>query len=78
MIVLAKVSREHYPDPTAKGEDWSAVDIVAVKALKRFVTLSQMKNDPLLKNIALVKQSRLSVSPLTKAEFDRIITLAAT
>lgn len=75
---LARVDREHYADPTAKEGDWSVVDLVPVKALKRPVTLDQIKADKVLQNMKLVRQSRLSVTPLTEAEFGRLLALAET
>ena len=78
VVGLARVVKEAYPDPTAEEGDWSCVDIAPVKALKKNVTLEQIKTDKVLKNIPLVKQSRLSVTPLTKAEFDHLLKLAET
>lgn len=75
---LARVDREHYPDPTADEGDWSVVDLVPVKALKRPVTLEQIKADKVLRDMKLVRQSRLSVTPLTKAEFERLLRLSET
>ena len=71
----ARVSREAYPDPTAKEGDWSAVDLEPDKVLEPGVTLKTIKADPILKNIALVRNSRLSVMPLSRAEFERILKL---
>jgi len=76
VVGLAKVEKEFYADPTAKEGDWSSVDLSPVKALKQPVTLAQMKADKVLKEMALVKQSRLSVSPVTEAEFARLSELA--
>jgi predicted RNA-binding protein with PUA-like domain len=76
VVGLAKVDKEAYPDPTADEGDWSAVDIVPVKPLKTPVTLQQIKSDKSLKDMPLVRQSRLSVSPVTEEQFDRIIQLA--
>lgn len=73
---MARVERECFPDPTAKEGDWSAVEIQADKALKNPVTLAEIKADPALKRIALIRQSRLSVMPLTPAEFARIVEMA--
>jgi predicted RNA-binding protein with PUA-like domain len=78
IVGLARVQREAYPDPTAGEEDWSAVDLVPVKALEKEVTLSQIKGDSLLKEMVLAKQSRLSVSPVTDGEFKRLLVLSAT
>lgn len=78
IVGIAKVVKEHYPDPTADDDTWSVVDLAPVKALKKPVTLAQIKSDPLLKNMALVKLSRLSVSPVTEKEFIRILDLSET
>ncbi|MBC8097239.1 MAG: EVE domain-containing protein, partial [Akkermansiaceae bacterium] len=63
VVGLARVDKEAYPDATAEEGDWSCVDLVPVKALKTPVTLEQIKADKVLKEIPLVKQSRLSVTP---------------
>src|SRR5439155_5355350 len=65
-VGLARVEKESYPDPTASEGDWSAVDLAAVKTLRKPVTLEAIKADPILREIPLVKQSRLSVVPLTE------------
>lgn len=75
IVGLARVEKEAYPDPTADEGDWSAVDIVPVKPLKTPVTLQQIKADKVLKEMPLVRQSRLSVSPVTEAQFERILSL---
>jgi predicted RNA-binding protein with PUA-like domain len=68
--------REAYPDPTAEdGADWSAVDVRAVRPLKQPVTLAAIKADPALADMALVRLSRLSVSPVTPAEWKHICAL---
>lgn len=72
----AKVVREAYPDPTATEGDWSAVDLVPERALPRPVTLDEIKGNQNLKGIALLRLSRLSVQPLTRAEFEEIIRMA--
>jgi predicted RNA-binding protein with PUA-like domain len=72
---IAEVVKEHYPDTTAEKGDWSAVDISPVKPLKHPVSLAQIKEDPELSEVALVRHSRLSVMPLTAAEFKRIVNL---
>jgi predicted RNA-binding protein with PUA-like domain len=76
IVGLAKVSRAPYPDPTAKEGDWVAVDLTPVKPAPRPVTLAEIKNDPALREILLVRNSRLSVSPLTEAQFDRLLKMA--
>jgi predicted RNA-binding protein with PUA-like domain len=71
------IVREAYPDPTTDDARWVAVDIAACKALPRPVTLAEIKADAALQGVALIRQSRLSVMPLTKAEFDRIVKLGS-
>ena len=78
VVGVAKVTREAYPDPTAKEGDWSVVDLKAVKAMVEPVTLEQIKADSKLSEIALIKQSRLSVMPLCPPEFRRILELGQT
>jgi len=78
IIGIASVEREFYPDPTANEGDWSCIDLAPVKALKKPVPLDAIKADKILKSIPLVRQSRLSVSPLTKEQFDRVLALAET
>jgi predicted RNA-binding protein with PUA-like domain len=78
VIGLGRVAKEFYPDPTAEEGDWSCVDLAAEKALAKPVTLAQIKADKILKEMVLAKQSRLSVSPVTKAQFDRLLVLAET
>lgn len=76
IVGLAKVVKEHYQDPTTEDTAWSVVDLAPVKALKRFITLAEIKADTKLEGIQLVKQSRLSVASLTKKEFDYILKLS--
>ena len=78
VVGVAKVTREAYPDPTAKEGDWSVVDLKPARAMKTPVTLEAIKADPALAEISLVKQSRLSVMPLTAAHFKRILKLGGT
>ena len=75
VVGLARVTREAYPDPTAAEGDWSAVDIVPVKAAAKPVPLAVIKADKVLKETALVRQSRLSVTPLTADQFKRLLAL---
>jgi predicted RNA-binding protein with PUA-like domain len=77
VVGIAKVTRGAYPDPTASEGDWSAVDLVPIKALRRPVTLRQIKEAPRLKKIQLVRQSRLSVMPVTDGEFRAIVLMGA-
>ena len=72
VIGIAEVTREAFPDPTAQEGDWSAVELQPVKALKKPVTLERIKQEPKLRDIALLRNSRLSVQPLGKAEFELI------
>jgi predicted RNA-binding protein with PUA-like domain len=78
IVGLARVAKEFYPDPTAEEGDWSCVDLVPVKPMAKPVTLAQIKGDKVLLETKLVKQGRLSVSPLTKAQFERMLKLAET
>jgi predicted RNA-binding protein with PUA-like domain len=77
VVGLAKVARTAYRDTTAKEGEWSAIDLVPVKPLPRPVTLAQIKAKRELKNIALVRQSRLSVMPLAAKEFRLILRMSA-
>ena len=72
---IAQVARTAYPDATAKEGDWSAVDLVPVKALARPVTLEAIKANPKLKDMTLLRVSRLSVQPVTGAEFAEILRM---
>jgi predicted RNA-binding protein with PUA-like domain len=76
VVGLARVAKEFYPDATAKEGDWSCVDLEPVKPLKAPVKLETIKTDAVLKDMPLVKQSRLSVTPLTKVQAERILKLA--
>ena len=78
VVGVARVTGEAYPDPTAKEGDWSVVDLKPVKALANAVSLAQIKTDSKLVEIALIKQSRLSVMSLSAAEFKRILQLGQT
>jgi len=76
VVGIAKVQKEAYQDPTTK-EDWSAVDLIPHKSLKKQVTLEQVKAEKKLQNIYLVRQGRLSVMPLEKGEFDCIVAMGS-
>ena len=78
VVGVAKVTREAYADPTAKEGDWSMVDLKPIKAMTAPVTLAQIKAEPKLAGMGLLKQSRLSVSPLSTAEFKRVLQLGKT
>lgn len=75
---VARVKREAYADPTAEGEDWSVVDIEPVTPLKVQVTLDTIRGDESLADIALLKRSRLSVVPVSKEHFERVLKLGKT
>ena len=75
VVGIVQVIREHYPDPTAEGEDWSAIDIKVYKPLKNPVPLDKIKADKRLKNILLLKIGRLSVMPVTEAEYKTVLEL---
>lgn len=76
VVGYARVTKEHYPDPTTDDTRWVVVEMVPVEALKYPVKLAHIKKDERLENIALVKQARLSVMPLKKEEFDVILELS--
>jgi predicted RNA-binding protein with PUA-like domain len=76
IVGLARVAQDAYRDPTAEEGDWVSVDLKPVKALAKPVTLEAIKNDSAVKNIPLIKNSRLSVSPLTKSQFEHLMVLA--
>lgn len=79
VVGVTRVVGEAYPDPTTDdGGDWSAVDMVPVAALAQPVTLAVVKADKALAENLLVKKSRVSVVPFSKAHFDRILTLGKT
>lgn len=72
----AEVVREAYPDATAKEGDWICVDLKPGRPLQRPVTLDEVKASKPLENLALLRQSRLSVMPVTAAEYRAIVALA--
>ena len=78
IVGIARVVKPAYSDPTAREGDWSCVDLAPAKALAKPVSLQTIKADKLLKAMVLVKQSRLSVSPATFEQFNRVLELAAT
>ena len=75
---IVKVIKEYYPDHTDNKKIFGMVDLMAVKTLKKFVSLDQIKNNPELNMMPLVKQSRLSVSPVSKKEWETILKLGHT
>jgi predicted RNA-binding protein with PUA-like domain len=78
IVGLARVNKEAYPDPTAKEGNWSCVDLVPIKALAKPVTLAQIKSDKAFADMPLVKLSRISVTAVGEAHFQRVLALAET
>ena len=76
VVGIVKVVKEYYPDPTDNTGRFVVVDVKATKKLKNPVSLDQIKENSRLQDIALVKQSRLSVMPLKKTEWDIIIKMS--
>ena len=74
VVGVAKVIREACQDPTSEDENWVVVDLKPKETLKKPVSLIEIKKDKRLKDIALIKQSRLSVLPVTKEEFEVIVS----
>lgn len=78
IVGIAEVTREAYPDPTTDDERWVVVDLKPIKPLKVPVTLEEIKAHKELSEIALIKQARLSVMPITKKEFQILLKLGKT
>ena len=76
IIGIVEVVKEHYPDPTDKTGRFVVTDVRTKKKLKRAVSLEEIKSTPNLSNMALIKQSRLSVMPLTKNEWVTILKIS--
>jgi predicted RNA-binding protein with PUA-like domain len=74
VVGIATVSKTGFPDPT--DEKWVAVELKPVKALKKPVTLAQLKANAALSNLKLIRQSQLSVSPVTNDEFEEIVSMS--
>ena len=77
VVGIAEVTRTAYPDSTAEEGDWSAVDLIPKKSLKRAVTLDEIKRNPQLKEMALLRLSRLSVQSVIAPEFREILQMSA-
>ena len=75
VVAVAQVTKEAYPDPTTDDARWVVVELAPFLRLDRPVSLAQIKTDNRLTNIALIKQSRLSVMPIKAEEFDVILSL---
>ena len=76
IVGIAKITKEFYQDPTTEDANWVAVDLKPVKKLKKPVTLSQIKTDKRLQEMALVRLGRLSVQPVTEKEWKIIMELS--
>ena len=76
IVGIAKVAKEAYQDPTTDNANWVVVDLKPVKKLNAPVTLTQVKNEPKLANMELVKNSRLSVQKVTPAEWEIVMEMA--
>lgn len=77
VVGLAEVTRAAFPDTTAEEPGWVAVEIKAIAPLAKPVTLAQVKAEPALKDTALLRLSRLSVQPLTRAEYNHIVKMGS-
>jgi len=75
IVGVVEVAREAYPDPTAEKGDWVCVDMRAVRPMPKPVTLATIKTDPALADMALIRQSRLSVCPVSAAQWAHICKL---
>ena len=78
IVGITEVTKASYQDPTTDDERWVAVDVKAIKTLSQPIRLAQLKGDDILKEMRFVRQSRLSVAPVTDEEFHRILGLTNT
>lgn len=78
LVGVARVEAEARPDPTARDGDWSCVDLAPLKPLARAVSLEEIKADPTLRDLPLLRQPRLSVMPLTARQFARLLAMGRT
>ena len=76
IVGIAQVIKEHYPDPTATEGDWSVVEFAPFKKLKNPVRLSTLKAHPVLSQMNIFRQMRLSVVAVTQEEFETILALS--
>ncbi|MBS1528051.1 MAG: EVE domain-containing protein [Bacteroidetes bacterium] len=76
IVGIAKVVKEYYQDPTTDDTNWVVVDIAPVESLEKPVSLEQIKAEPMLKDMQLVRLGRLSVSAVTQAEFDKVLQMS--
>jgi predicted RNA-binding protein with PUA-like domain len=77
VVGIAEVTRPAYPDPTAEEPGWVAVGLKAVRALGQPVGLARIRATPALAPMLLLRNSRLSVMPLTRGEFDEIVRMGS-
>lgn len=75
IVGVARIATLPYPDPTSDDPRWVVVDVEPVQVLPRPVTLSDARADPLLSTMAIVRQPRLSVAPLTSEQFERVLQM---
>lgn len=75
VVGIAKVSRESFQDPTSDNPNWLAVELVPFKPFRRSVELAEIKAEPVLENIALVRNARLSVQQLNQIEFEKLVAM---
>lgn len=76
VIGIAYVSKTHFPDKSTDDNRWVAIELTAERTLNNPVTLESIKQQPELVDIALIKQSRLSVMPLSEIEYEKILELS--
>lgn len=76
IVGIMEVSKEHFPDPFDDSGRWVAVKVKPVRKLNKPVTLKDMKQNPKLAELPIIRQSRLSVAPVTKAQWDEILSMA--
>jgi predicted RNA-binding protein with PUA-like domain len=76
IVGIAMVIKEAYQDPTTEDKNWVVVDLKPVKKLKNPVTLAQIKTEPILENMELVKNSRLSVQKVTPGEWKQVLKMS--
>lgn len=76
VVAIAEVAKAAYPDPTADDDSWIAVDIKPVKGLSKPVSLADIRANAKLRDLLLVRQSRLSVMPVSKEDFDEIVRMS--
>lgn len=78
IVGIAKVLKEHFPDPTIDDPRWVAVELGPFKALKKPITLEMCRNNDILSSMGLIRQGRLSVMPVTPEQFDKVLELSGT